>query len=386
MAESGTDTGTDPRIGRPAAPGAAGWPAGPGDGRDARSRRRTAGRVGGAIVLVVLLVVLAGTVVRLPYVIISPGDATPVGGVVEVAGAPTFPAEGELLFLTVSVSTRDPNVWRTLRAWLDDDRELRRKEDYLGTNTREEERQLNVALMEQSQLEATRVALEYLGYTVAVSGRGALVVAVLDDGPASGVLRAGDVVVAVDGRPITLGEELGAAVRRVPPGSTVVLTVARDGQRTDVAVETGTAPEGPYAGQAFLGVSVATDDLTYDFPVDVRIDTGRVGGPSAGLAFSLAIIDEMTPGDLTGGAEVAVTGTIAGDGQVGPVGGVPQKAVTARQAGADLMLVPASEVEQARDRAGRMAVVGVSTLEEALAALEAAGGDPVVLDEVRPAA
>jgi PDZ domain-containing protein len=117
--------------------------------------------------------------------------------------------------------------------------------------------------------------------------------------------------------------------------------------------------------------------VDYRFPIDVRIDTARVGGPSAGLAFTLAIIDDLTPGSLTGGERVAVTGTISPDGKVGPVGGVEQKAITARTNGVQLMLVPKAEVRDARRGAGDVRVVGVDTIDEALAALQDAGGAAV---------
>ncbi len=112
-----------------------------------------------------------------------------------------------------------------------------------------------------------------------------------------------------------------------------------------------------------------------DFPLDITIDTGDVGGPSAGLAFALAIIDDLTPGDLTGGADVAVTGTIAGDGTVGEVGGTGQKAAAARGAGASLFLVPTADYQDALDHAGDdLEVVAVDSLDEALAALRDIGG------------
>jgi PDZ domain-containing protein len=135
-------------------------------------------------------------------------------------------------------------------------------------------------------------------------------------------------------------------------------------------------PLGRRDGQAYDGIVTQTD-RRHSLPVDVRIDTARVSGPSAGLAFTLAVIDDLTPGDLTGGAAVAVTGTIAEDGAVGPVGGVAQKAVVAREAGARLLLVPAGEVAEARARAGGVRVVGVRTLDDALDVLTRRSGVPV---------
>jgi PDZ domain-containing protein len=157
----------------------------------------------------------------------------------------------------------------------------------------------------------------------------------------------------------------------------VRFTVERGGETLDVDVTTAAAEEQPFRGDAYVGIGVRTRDEGVDAPVEVEIDAGRVGGPSAGLAFTLAILDEMTPGNLTGGDDVAVTGAITSEGGVREVGGVAQKAVAAREAGARLMLVPRPEVELARARAGDMSVVGVRTLDDALRALRRHGGDPL---------
>jgi PDZ domain-containing protein len=125
-----------------------------------------------------------------------------------------------------------------------------------------------------------------------------------------------------------------------------------------------------------MGVRVAPVALEYEFPFDITIDTGDVGGPSAGLAFTLGIIDDLTPGDLTGGTDIAVTGTIAGDGTVGPVGGTGQKAAAARDAGISLFLVPRDDYEDAVARAGDdLEVVAVDTVDQALEALRERGGN-----------
>ncbi|MCZ7527420.1 MAG: PDZ domain-containing protein [Acidimicrobiia bacterium] len=346
------------------------WPSAP-----ARARRS---RRGGVLPVVVgavgAVLALAAFFVRLPYVIVSPGDATPVGGAVTIEGAPTYEDEGSFLYLTVSVSNRRPNVYRLGYAWLRDDHEIRDEEDVLGPHTREENRRINIELMDESQLVATKVALERLGYEVTMEGTGALVASVVEGSPADGELEPGDTIVGVDGEPVRLADDLAPAIRTRAPGDPVILTVDREGRSREVTLTTTANDE----GRALIGVSVVTRDLELDFPVDVEIDTGSVSGPSAGLAFTLEIVDELTPGDLAGGRKIGVTGEISPDGTVGEIDGAAQKAVAARRAGATLMLVPPGNVEDARSEAGDMEVVAVRDLDEALAALEAAGGDPLV--------
>ncbi len=128
-----------------------------------------------------------------------------------------------------------------------------------------------------------------------------------------------------------------------------------------------------------LGVDIATRDESFSLPFEVSVDSGQVGGPSAGLAFTLGLLDRLTPGSLTGGKKVAVTGEISPTGQVLDVGGVRQKAVAARRAGAVMMIVPTGEYKDALSKAGSMKVVKVNTLQEALQALATLGGNALRL-------
>ncbi len=321
----------------------------------------------------VAAIVTVLAVVKVPYVIISPGDATALDeSVVSISGAPTFEHDGELLFLTVRVSNDDPNVWRYLFAQLDDDVTVQKREDVIGCASYADSGRLNDELMRQSQDVAKEVALTRLGYEVGLIGTRVIIRDVECDGPAEGELRPGDVVTAVDGTPVTTAEEIAPLVQQHRPGDRATFAVERDGDPVDVDVTLGDREGVAYAG-------VVSQTLSeWSFPVEVEIDTQRVSGPSAGLAFALSIVDDLSPGDLTGGQKVAITGSIEPDGSVGPVGGVAQKAVTAREAGATLMLVPFGEGAEARAHAGDMDVVVVRSLDEALRALEAAGGDAVV--------
>jgi PDZ domain-containing protein len=225
--------------------------------------------------------------------------------------------------------------------------------------------------MSDSQDTAKAVALRRLGYTVVDEKGVTTVVDVLCNGPSAGKLQLGDQITAIDGHAITNAADVKPLIVAHHPGDDVKVTVDRDGTPRVVNVKAGSR-----AGQAFLGIS-STDIQRHHFPIDVTIDTERVSGPSAGLAFTLAIIDDLTPGSLTGGKQVAVTGTIAPDGSVGEVGGVEQKAITARTNGVQLMIVPKSEVADARRGAGDVRVVGVDNIEQALDALHGAGGAEV---------
>ncbi len=338
-------------------------------------------------VLGVLIVValVAGFLIHLPYVIISPGFATPLDQkVITVDGAQTYDHRGNVLFLTVRVSTHDPTVWRVVTSWFDPDRDVVKRTDVVGCLSDAENVAINAQLMQQSQDDAKNVALTHLGYTVEASAPQFLAAEVCPGAPAYGKVRAGDSLLAIDDHAVTQLADVASLVRQHQPGQPVNVTYSRGGTTETATVVTGRVANDRHScvpvrhtttGTACLGVTMEPDPLvTYRFPIDVKIDTQQVGGPSAGLAFTLAIIDDLTPGNLTGGRRVAVTGTIAPDGAVGPVGGVEQKAITARHNHVSLMIVPKKELTDARQGAGNLKVVGVGTIDEALAALQKAGG------------
>jgi PDZ domain-containing protein len=362
--------------------GASGLPGDGGDGAAASRPGRPSARkwwLLGGLAGFAIVVGLAVNLIELDRVTIGPGGARPVEGLVSVGdGGEAFPAEGDILFTTVSLDDR-VTVWDGLMAWLDDDVALFDKTEILGDRDEDESRQFNEELMEDSKTTAVRVALERLGYDV-TSGTGAEVAAVDPEQPAADVLAGGETVVAVDGDSVELGDDLVAAVREREPGEAVTLTVEDgDGGVRDETVELGERPD--LEGEAYLGIGVGTRDLEVDLPFAIDIDSGSVGGPSAGLAFTLAVLDVLTPGELTGGDEIATTGTINGLGEVGRVGGVAQKAAAVCDVGATVFLVPEAEVAEAETAAcDDLEVVGVADLEAALDALAERGGNVDVLD------
>jgi PDZ domain-containing protein len=328
----------------------------------------------GALLLVVPL--LAGVFIRVPYYLISPGEARGVAELIKLKGdsAKVYPPKGKILFTTVSL-IGDVNVFQALSGWINKEVQVIPEKQITGGAPRQEVRQVNIQAMVDSKLTATKVALERLGYRVSVTGDGALVTLVSPGDPADGQLQIGDVIRSVDGETVSLHDQVVSRVRQHKPGDVVAIGFRRGGADKSVALRSIAGPD----GAARIGVQLQTNDLKYDFPVDVSIETGLVGGPSAGLAFTLALIDDLTEGELTGGRKVAVTGTIDSDGNVGPVGGVAQKTVTARQAGAIAFLVPPAEEKEAQVFAGKMQIIPVKTLADALSALHRLGGSEVAL-------
>ena len=227
-------------------------------------------------------------------------------------------------------------------------------------------RRQNLRLMERSEEIAAAVALRELDYDVEAEPEGALVAAVAPDAPAAGKVAPTDVIVAVDGKTVRTPEDLRRLIATRKPGETVKLRVRRGAETRDVRVGTIESPE--EKGRPIVGISVE-QFAEIELPVDVDIDLGGVGGPSAGLAFALDIVEELR-GGVDRGLEVAATGELALDGEVLPVGGVKQKVIGARRSGADVFLVPAGDnAETARRHAGDLRVVPVESFRQALRAL-----------------
>lgn len=231
-----------------------------------------------------------------------------------------------------------------------------------GTSEAERDRE-TTAQMERSELVASAVALRELGYDVRATPRGAVVIDVALDVPAAGKLQSGDVVVAVDGAPIRTPGDLRREIGRRDPGDDVELTVQRDGEAISVVVRTVPNPTAPK--RPIVGISVDLE-ADIDLPLEVEIDLGSVGGPSAGLPFALAIA-RMLGKDVTHGCNVAATGELALDGSVLTVGGLKQKTIGARRKGVDVFLVPVGpNAEDAQANAEEMEIVPVESFQQAL--------------------
>ena len=316
-----------------------------------------------------------------PFVILSPGPTFntigDVNGVplVEISDTTTYPTTGALDMTTIREEGEPRSaltVYGALVAWVDPNRAVLPRELLYGDQeTGEEVEQRNAIMFSTSQSNAIAAALGALDEPVIED---VVVTAVVEGTPAFGVLDAGERIIAVDGRKVTQPADVVDQVRAKPVGSTIVFTVERDGAETDLEVVSAPKPDEPDV--PYVGITVGVN-YRAEFPI--RFTLEDVGGPSAGMMFALAIVDKLSPDDLTGGGHVAGTGTIDPTGAVGAIGGIRQKLAGARGAGATLFLMPEVHCEEAAGHVpDGLTVVPVATLQDSLDALSAwRAGDPL---------
>lgn len=346
----------------PSRDGASGRAADAPSGPVVTPRTRTLSWAG--LLTVVLLAVLV--FLPAPFVVNSPGptfDTLGTSGgkpVLQISGAKTYPTTGELRLVTV-LEAGGPGFAVTLdqavEGWFRKDTViLPRDLVFPPGTTQEQEQQESHQQMVSSQESATVAALTEVGYEVPAK---LTIVGAVPGSGAEGVVEKGDVVTTFDGTKVTTYTGLLEALDDTTPGDTVTLGVTRDGASKDLSIATSRGSD----GNAQLGVYI---DPTFDFPVDVTINLANVGGPSAGLMFSLGIVDKLTPDDLAKGKTVAGTGTIDVDGTVGAIGGIRQKMVGARRDGATWFLAPKTNCDEVVGYVpDGMRVISVGTLHEA---------------------
>jgi PDZ domain-containing secreted protein/Zn-dependent protease/CBS domain-containing protein len=337
--------------------------------RPARARRsRTAAVLG---FLASAAVLLAGAVIyHPPFVVLSPGESFDVRGDITITGIPVQPPSAP--YLVTSVRLSQPNTLSVLVAALRNDRQVLPLGDVLPTSVSPEVvDQMERRLYAESQQTAAVAAARAAGFNARLTGGGARVLGFAASSPAEGVLRVADTITAVDGAPVQFASDLRDAVAGHPAGETIHLTLVRGGRALRVDVENARLPQ--VSGGTGLGIVVDTKDLHAVLPFRItfreRLD---IGGPSAGLAYALVIADILDKSDDAKGRAVAATGTIASGGAIGPVGGVEEKAIAAREAGAKILLVPDQELPSAAN--GQIDVVGVKTLQQALDFLRGSSG------------
>lgn len=348
----------------------------PGDASPPRRRRRWPLVV--AIVVVVL--VIAGVVansIRLNVYALSPGSAQPVARLITVpAGKGHAPPD---IYLTDVFVTQVRALDWPLYALNSNDTMYSTAALFGPGNPQPAEIQAAQALeMAQGSQTARVEALRYLGYKVP-ERHGAVIWEIEPGSAASKVpgLALGDAITAIDGTATGSAQALTSTVEDHRPGQRITLSLQQvSGGRRDATLVLGHRPGHPH--EPFMGVALAPSPYNtyFQLPFKVDINSAGIGGPSAGLAFTLGVIDALSGGKLTGGHKVAVTGTINLKGDVGLVGGVPQKTVAVRRAGATVFMVPPGNDHQALSKAGSsLKVVPVSSLKQALAELRRLGGD-----------
>ena len=324
----------------------------------------------------------------------TPASAQPVDDLIEFGDlgdlAAQYPPDGDIYFVTVT----EPE--QSLLSWLvgrdNPAIQFMTEDEKFGVQTPEQRRVFALESMRSAEQVAQYVALKRVGFEVELVPGDVLIEAMVclapnPEGtecvtwsPSDEVLEPGDRIIEVEGENLDGVEDLTRILKGRKPGDIVTMRIdPSEGDEVVVDVELTASPEEP--DRTIVGF-YPFDTRRVELPFELDIQTGQIGGPSAGLAFTLTLIDELTEGELTGGGRVAVTGTIELDGSVGAIGGLRQKASTVAQAGVDVFIVPLSQGEEdiaaARKSGGDgLTIITVSTLEEAISALEKLGGDAI---------
>ncbi len=327
--------------------------------------------------------------IKRPYALV-PADAESVEPRMAISGAKRYAADGSILFVTI----REPQL--SLLSWLmvrrENDVQLMTFEDVNGSGTPQQQSSRGRRQMVSAKQAAEYVALSKLGYPIDLKPGNIVVDQIVcyevnaegtkctEEAPSGKVLQPDDELISIDGTPIKTLDDLRPILARHKGGDKVEVSFNRPGKSgaQKGEVELIASPDDPT--RVIVGFYPFDTTEVGAAPFPVTIDTAGIGGPSAGLAFTLTLIDELTPGELTGGNRVAVTGTIDVDGKVGPIGGLAQKASAVKQTGTKYFLVPAgqsdAEIAAARAVAGnQVEIIPVGTIDEALAALTKLGGN-----------
>jgi Lon-like protease len=342
-----------------------------------------------AALLVLTTVVLGRWNVN--YYALSPGDASPVTSFITVPSKLDHPLAGKILLTDVFVKPLTALTYLQER-YLSSDTQVVPSVELLGPATPADQLAPQGFLeMSQAQAQAKAAALRYLGYTPTERDAGALVFGIAPGSPASHVLKVSQVITAVNGTSVAGVCSLVSALHGLAPGATATLSVEQSSVKESGAfvngpvvqrpITLGAPPKGLTNGgcglgrpTAYLGIDPNTQQ-SWTFPVNVKVNTVDIGGPSAGLSMTLGIIDKLSGGHLTAGRTIAATGTIEASGAVGDVGGVPQKTVAVERAGATVFFVPPQEYKAALSKATpQLHVYAVSTLDQALVVLKRLGG------------
>ncbi|MDB5076594.1 MAG: putative secreted protein [Chloroflexi bacterium] len=335
--------------------------------------RRTERLLNIATVIALLLLVAVIALWRIPsqYQLLLPATAESVSPKIYVAGHPPQSGRGDLLM--TFVSEPQSNLLEEIFARLDPDATLLPLPPQYNAS---QDQAVNAQLMLSSEQSAELVALCHLGYKDLCSG-GLAIQTIESYSKAKGLLKVGDVIVAVNGQRTLTAEELRAAIVKLQPGATLHLTISRSGKKSTLSVPTILSPQSPH--HTIIGIAFTAApplQAPSKLPIDIKIDPTGIGGPSAGLMFTLGLLNRLSPTDLTHNTAIAGTGEIHLDGSVGPIGGVKQKVIGAQWAHAKYFFVPCAGgnyADATKAVGSNMTLVPVNTLDDALAFLQSLG-------------
>lgn len=307
---------------------------------------------------------------QLPFYSLGPGPAREVQPLIRVSGEQEYPSQGKLIMTTVRFHSL--SAFGMLVSWLDPHQAVVSRDTlYPPGETAEQETQRSLSQMDQSKIDATYVVLKRLTDYPKDHGDGALIEFVSPGCPAEGKLFAGDVVEEIDGTRVHSAADASDVLDAAPVDDAISFDVRAGGETHEIMVTRAKCL--PDDDDPRLGIF-----LVDAFPFGVRIASGDVGGPSAGLMWALGLFDLLTPGDMTAGRTIAGTGTIDTRGGVGPIGGIEDKVVAAQRAGATVFLVPADNMKELTDiDTGDMELISVARFQEALDALQQLGGEGI---------
>tara|TARA_B100000902_G_scaffold398847_1_gene467170 strand:- start:22 stop:1023 length:1002 start_codon:yes stop_codon:yes gene_type:complete len=316
-----------------------------------------------AKILIILIVsILPFGLIKTDFYFMSPGP--PYQWDIEIEGTESFEYEGNLYQLTVRRD--EANYFTYIWAKVDNSVDLYSREVILPKGvTPQQLSEISIQNMKTSENVAIAVALNSLNFEIETQGDGVLVVGILEDSPVEGKLLKEDLITSINNEEIKSTSEFIALLRTYEIGDIVSIGLVRNDK--DISIETKLIEHVDYKNEPMVGFLASTPNQRFVFPISVDINTGNVGGPSAGLMMALNVYNSLTQEDLTNGIKVAGTGTIEIDGSVGPVGGVKQKVIAAKKAGSSLILVPTANYDDAKSYIDEdTSIVAVNTFNQAL--------------------
>ena len=321
------------------------------------------------VFLFIFIIISSLSLIQTEYYFMSPGP--PYQWDIDYGEIDNYEFDGSLYQLTVRRD--EANVLIYIWSLVNDSYDLYPREVILPDGvTPKELSEISIQNMRTSENVAIAVALKNVGYEISSKGDGVAVVGILDDSPVKDKLKKGDLLNSINNKNISSATEFISTLRTYSIGETVSIGLLReiDGNKKTLTIETTLIEHVEYEGEPMVGFLATTVNERFDFPFEIDIKTGNVGGPSAGLMMALNVYNNLIPEDLTNSMIVAGTGTIEIDGSVGPVGGIKQKVIAAKKAGAELILVPVANFDEAKIfETEETAVVAVDSFSEALSVI-----------------